>query len=474
MSYNGDHRKCFACSYMLLKPDQKLSFSDVLAFLFGSDLHRRNFVECTEATFVDFTRRWIIFISLLAQKLLQLLALPLKSLGSFVERWLNLLSANHHSVVTLLFNYLWGKDATPDPSSPEYLSVVGYMDTRVDLDASIKRGDGRYNASVSVMASKLSYENAACLQTIVKNHWKMELVKCGDFWNDYQGKATTQGFIMLDKSEEKQTYVVAFRGTEPFDADAWNTDIDLSWCHLPGVGKIHAGFMKALGLQKSVVGWPKKIQRDDNNNNHPPEAYYAIRDILKQHVNANNEAKFIVTGHSLGGALAILFPAILSLHDETLLLDRLEGVYTFGQPRVGDHEFAEYMEHKLKHHHIKYYRFVYSNDLVPRLPYDYKNLMFKHFGRCLYFDSNYKCKMVEEEPNKNYFSPWAMMPMMINAAREIIRSFFIGFKYGADYREGWFLRTLRIIGLALPGLPNHLPQDYVNATRLGSLLSYLD
>ncbi|XP_054820813.1 triacylglycerol lipase OBL1-like [Prosopis cineraria] len=175
--------------------------------------------------------------------------------------------------------------------------------------------------------------------------------------------------------------------------------------------------MKALDLPKSVVGWPKKIQRDES---HPPEAYYAITDFLKQHVNSNNEAKFVVTGHSLGRALAILFPAILSLHDETLLLDRLEGVYTFEQPRVGDHEYADYM--------------------------------------------------VEEELNKNYFLPWAMMSMMINAAWEIMRSFIIGFKYGPNYREGWLLRIFRIIGLAVPGLPNHLLQDYANAHHNSDLI----
>ncbi|XP_028764079.1 uncharacterized protein LOC114722259 isoform X2 [Neltuma alba] len=397
MSYNSnseDDPKYFASSYVMLRPHDQLRFWEVVKLVVSADLFRSNFVECPEATFVNFSRRRIILISLLAQKLLQLLAHPLQVLGHLLELALNLFSS-HRTVFSLFLHLL----------------------------------------------------------------------------RDFQGKPTTQALVMLDKSEEKETYVVAFRGTEPFDADAWNTDIDLSWCHLPGVGKIHAGFMKALGLQKSVMGWPKQIRRDESR---PPEAYYAIKDILKQRLEANDKAKFLVTGHSLGGALAILFPAILSLHDETFLLDRLEGVYTFGQPRVGDNEFADYMDDQLRHHQIKYYRFVYGNDLVPRLPYDYKNLMFKHFGRCLHFDSSYECKMVEDEPNKNYFSPLAMIPMRIDAAWEIIRSFIIGFKHGSDYEEGWLMRICRIGGLIAPGLPNHLLQDYVNATRLGSLLSYLD
>jgi predicted lipase len=48
-------------------------------------------------------------------------------------------------------------------------------------------------------------------------------------------------------------------------------------------------------------------------------------------------AKIIVTGHSLGGSLAIL--AAADLHKSHGKIDQ---VYTFGQPRVGNAQFASY------------------------------------------------------------------------------------------------------------------------------------
>lgn len=205
---------------------------------------------------------------------------------------------------------------------------------------------------------------------------------------EFQRKCTTQGFMFHDKTADPDVIVIAFRGTELFDADAWCTDIDISWFELHSMGKIHGGFMKALGLLIGR-GWPEEIEQDDDH----PLAYYIIREKLRQLLKTNNKTKFVLTGHSLGGALAILFPAVLALHKETFLLKRLEGVYTFGQPRVGDEEFKKFMEKQLHDYGIKYLRFVYGHDLIPRLPSDDSTFLFKHFGTCIYYNSSYEGKV---------------------------------------------------------------------------------
>ncbi|KAJ4830645.1 hypothetical protein Tsubulata_042358 [Turnera subulata] len=457
-------------NYLLLKPEE-VNLFDLIKILFSPNIGKRKSVDSAEEKEYHFGRRWLIFLSIMLQKLLQFISKPLATLGSIIEIWINFLSINN-GFAGLLLNILRGDVAIPDKKSASYVSFTGSYDLRTELDRNIKRGDPRYLVELSVMASKLAYENKAYTESIVKEHWEMEFLGSFDFWNDYQGKATTQAFLLRDKKEtEHDTIVVAFRGTEPFDAEAWCSDIDLSWHHLPGIGKIHCGFLKALGQQK-FSGWTKEIKQ--NQFRRPaPLAYYHIRDMLKDVLSKNDHSNFIVTGHSLGGALAAIFPAILAFHDEKLLLGRLEGVYTFGQPRVGDEHFVNYMEAKYKEYDIKYYRIVYGFDIVPRVPYDDKELMFKHFGKCIYVNRHYEAKVVREQPDKNYFSPFAMIPMRINAAYELLRSFTIPLTRGRDYQEGWLMITVRMLGLVIPGIPNHLLQDYVNSIRLGSANVFL-
>jgi hypothetical protein len=76
-------------------------------------------------------------------------------------------------------------------------------------------------------------------------------------------------------------------------------------------------------------------------------------------------------------------------------------------------------------------------------------------------------QIVSEEPHKNYISVFAAIPRFLNALWELVRSFILPYRKGADYKEPWLLILLRWYGLILPGLSAHTPQDYVNLTRLG-------
>ncbi|XP_056843321.1 triacylglycerol lipase OBL1 isoform X2 [Raphanus sativus] len=455
----------FCSSYFLVDPT-KASLFDLFLLLFFPNLTSKSFIDSTPDTLKSirrsFASRWIIALAVLVQKILILIRKPMAFIGRLLTYWPNLLSENG-GFFKLILHLVTGKLLKPEESSAIYTSFLGCSDRRVALDEKINVATIEYKSMLSIMASKIAYENKSFITSVVKNTWKMDFVGFYDFYNAYQERNLTQAFVFKASSTNPNLIVVSFRGTEPFDADDWCTDLDVSWYEMKNVGKIHAGFSRALGLQKN--GWPK-----ENISLIHQYAYYTIRQKLRDMLAIDKNLKFILTGHSLGGAIAALFPAILAVHGEDVLLDKLEGVYTFGQPRIGDEQFGEYMKEVVRKHGIEYERFVYNNDMVPRVPFDDKILFsYKHYGSCNYFNSLYKGKVREDAPNANYINLLWLIPTILTGAWEFIRSFIIQFWKGKEYKENWMMRSVRIVGIVLPGMSNHFPFDYVNCSRLGGL-----
>lgn len=99
--------KNFASNYMLLN-SKDLGFYDVVYAVFFKNLHTRKFIDCSEGTRDEIrNRKWIIFASIIIQKLLCLLAKPLAGLGLKIEYWLNLVSGNG-GFLGLIKNFLRG------------------------------------------------------------------------------------------------------------------------------------------------------------------------------------------------------------------------------------------------------------------------------------------------------------------------------------------------------------------------------
>jgi hypothetical protein len=94
------------------------------------------------------------------------------------------------------------------------------------------------------------------------------------------------------------------------------------------------------------------------------------------------ETQFWVTGHSLGGALAAL--AATSLEYQGF---KVAGLYTFGQPRVGDWAFTRQVN---AHMGDRMFRYVNNNDIVPLIPPQMNPLnigrLYGHMGQFRYFD----------------------------------------------------------------------------------------
>ena len=141
--------------------------------------------------------------------------------------------------------------------------------------------------------------------------------------------------------------ILAFRGTEQKLND-WLTDLDIehtspAW-ERDADYKIHKGFNDAL---ESV--WRQIMQTLEHSG------------VLK------SGTPIWFTGHSLGGALAAL--GGLRLASELGPKEaqyKIGGVYTFGQPRVGDRKCADALDRAFPN---RYFRSINNRDVVPRIPF---------------------------------------------------------------------------------------------------------
>ena len=146
----------------------------------------------------------------------------------------------------------------------------------------------------------------------------------------------TQAF--LAKRDKDKMAVLAFRGTQKEDPRDIVTDLKANFYQDQKGVKIHDGFYRAY----------KCVETDINN------AVGTLRDFA-----------LYVTGHSLGGALALLATRALNS-------DNLASCYTYGSPKVGNEEFGEDIKPPI-------YRVVNAYDIVPISPptyiFDIMNLL---------------------------------------------------------------------------------------------------
>lgn len=111
MASSSACNKSFCDNYMLLKPEE-CSVLDLARILFsGKNIGQKDFVDCPNdemtTTKEHLSRRWVIFISLLVQKVLIATAKPLAGFGNAIEYWLNLLNVNG-GFFRLIFNSVRG------------------------------------------------------------------------------------------------------------------------------------------------------------------------------------------------------------------------------------------------------------------------------------------------------------------------------------------------------------------------------
>ncbi len=223
------------------------------------------------------------------------------------------------------------------------------------------------NAHSFALISQLCYEPFEKEPKLKKQireqvqQWGFKNVYFFDFPIHYDWGNDIEALLLVDSEK----MILGFRGTEVKWREWFYTNFFLSKINKFG-GKVHEGFYRAF-----ITIWESKQKRTQ------PEDY-GIKKILLTELKNNQALKLWITGHSLGGALAILAGA--SCYENQPQIN-VAGIYTYGQPPVGNRQFAESFNNKLK---AKTFRFVNNNDIVPRLGiFDWE-----HVGQEKYFDAH--------------------------------------------------------------------------------------
>lgn len=178
--------------------------------------------------------------------------------------------------------------------------------------------------------------------------------------------------------------------------------------------------------------------------------------------------RLYITGHSLGGALAVLAAARLYHEYPTVMDAKLGGVYTFGQPMVGDPAFASRCEAEFG---PRLFRHIFRNDVVPHWPPRSAG-PFQHAGKKEYWStpsSGWQERTSEVRQTR----------AMVTSALVSLLAFVVDQLPGLSepLREAPLLNKLTNLPWFQHSIADHMPINYLRAsfaTRAGIELEGLD
>ena len=142
----------------------------------------------------------------------------------------------------------------------------------------------------------------------------------------YRHMQGRQGREFMIHVADHDLNIVAFRGTKKWSD--WLTNLAL-WRVSTSAGRLHRGYY---------------------------DAWRAMESRALQLIGTTAGAPTVFTGHSMGGALAVLAALAVQTHGV-----RVRSVVTFGQPQIGDIHFSRHVESNLN---APYYRFVHGADAI--------------------------------------------------------------------------------------------------------------
>lgn len=236
----------------------------------------------------------------------------------------------------------YARDSTQEGMATAGPSVIPHLDkfTPSSLTASYFH----YGTALSLsLAARLAYENQEEVVETVTRVWRLNDCK-------FVEADGTQCFVAFTP----EAVIVSFRGTA--ELGDWLANLNML-STTRDYGTVHRGFLGAFQVVQSQL-----------ENFMAP---YKGRPV-------------VITGHSLGGALALI--AAAEWHKKHYVTC----VHTCGQPAVGKRNFQKFIEDA---YGDSYFRFVNNDDVVPMVPPFYR-----HAGRLIHFGEDDTIERAMDSP----------------------------------------------------------------------------
>lgn len=157
-----------------------------------------------------------------------------------------------------------------------------------------------------------------------------KLFKLLGFTSTYYDNRGSEAYVIEDDTD----IIIVCRGTEPNEWSDIKADLNID--RVPsrsGDGQVHRGFRTYVDK---------------------------IWEPIKHHI-LDTEKTVWLAGHSLGGAMATLMARRFVLEPINI---KVEALFTFGSPRVGNRTYINSFNDKITHH-----RWVNEGDIVTKIPF---------------------------------------------------------------------------------------------------------